>query len=395
MADAAACIQLYADGKASQVSPDLSQAVTCLARGMQWCRKRHVLLRMSEGDYLPALQPVSLREFGDRLVRGRAVISSFPNEVVLLDEVLCDILLDNALNNAFRHGDSVDPHVQFLMELAPPEETDSGGGLHRWLTFLISNRADPGRPLVTTDFIDALLHGRHSSNRELVYSTALSEHLGLHHMFKVAETHGMTLTLQQQADTVVLRAQLQVQLTKEPSLTQRADGSLSVNEPALPAGLHIWALDDSPVARRLLQHSLPKHFPGATVCVLGETPQQVATFISGAAVEADIVILDQHLDYSTESFLGTSVLADLLDLSCHAFVCIRSASVAHGNEAAFCAAGAHCALGKDLRPDDFFNTLKRLYGNFLALAPPPDSSAVSVPFGPPSASFVSAGTSPS
>eukprot|EP00668_Euglena_longa_P025081 GGOE01031309.1.p1 GENE.GGOE01031309.1~~GGOE01031309.1.p1 ORF type:complete len:872 (-),score=259.74 GGOE01031309.1:1008-3431(-) len=395
MADATACIQLYADGKASQVAPDLAQAVTCLARGMQWCRKRHVLLRMSEGDYLPALQPVSLREFGDRLVRGRAVISSFPNEVVLLDEVLCDILLDNALNNAFRHGDSVDPHVQFLMELAPPEETDSGGGLHRWLTFLISNRADPGRPLVTTDFIDALLHGRHSSNRELVYSTALSEHLGLHHMFKVAETHGMTLTLQQQADTVVLRAQLQVQLTKEPSLTQRADGSLSVNEPALPAGLHIWALDDSPVARRLLQHSLPKHFPGATVCVLGETPQQVATFISGAAVEADIVILDQHLDYSTESFLGTSVLADLLDLSCHAFVCIRSASVAHGNEAAFCAAGAHCALGKDLRPDDFFNTLKRLYGNFLALAPPPDSSAVSVPFGPPSASFVSAGTSPS
>lgn len=37
---------------------------------------------------LPTLHPVALREFGEQLVRGRAVRSSFPNEVVLLDDVL-------------------------------------------------------------------------------------------------------------------------------------------------------------------------------------------------------------------------------------------------------------------------------------------------------------------
>eukprot|EP00668_Euglena_longa_P037467 GGOE01048241.1.p1 GENE.GGOE01048241.1~~GGOE01048241.1.p1 ORF type:complete len:410 (-),score=125.89 GGOE01048241.1:58-1242(-) len=364
MADAAACIQLYADGKASQVSPDLSQAVTCLARGMQWCRKRHVLLRMSAGDYLPAMHPVSLGEFGEQLVRGRAVISSFPNQVVLLDEVLCDILLDNALNNAFRHGDPVDPQVQFLMELSPLEEPTNSG--QRQLTFFISNRACPNRPRITPDLVHTLLSGRTSSTGELVYSSALSEHLGLHHMYKVAQTHGMMLTLRQEGNTVVLRAQLKVQLAKDLSLPQQLDLNLGVDDTALPAGLHIWALDDSPIARRLMQHSLPKHFPDATVCVLGETPEQVSVFINGAAGEADIVILDQHLDYATESFLGTSVLADLLDFQCRAFICIRSASVVHGNEAAFYAAGAHCALGKDLRPDDFFQTLKRLYRSFLA-----------------------------
>eukprot|EP00668_Euglena_longa_P025079 GGOE01031307.1.p1 GENE.GGOE01031307.1~~GGOE01031307.1.p1 ORF type:complete len:886 (-),score=253.83 GGOE01031307.1:1289-3754(-) len=365
MADATACIHLYADGRASQVAPDLAQAVTCLARGMQWCRKRHVLMQMSTGDYLPALHPVSLGEFGEQLVRGRAVISSFPSEVVLLDEVLCDILLDNALNNAFRHGNPTGPHVQFLMDLAPPQELDTSGGQCK-LTFQISNRADPAKPLVTADFIDALLNGKSNRSGELVYSSALSEHLGLHHMFKVAETHGIALTLQQDGNMVVLRAQLNVKVTKELALTVPVDLSPSADDMVLPAGLHIWALDDSSIARRLLEHSLPRHFPSATVCVLGETPDQVPQFINGAAAEADIVILDQHLDYSTQSFLGTSVLADLLDFHCRAFFCIRSASVAHGNEAAFYAAGAHCALGKDLRPDDFFRILKRMYKSFLA-----------------------------
>lgn len=37
---------------------------------------------------VPALHPVSLQEFGEQLVRGRNVLSSFPNEVVMLDDVL-------------------------------------------------------------------------------------------------------------------------------------------------------------------------------------------------------------------------------------------------------------------------------------------------------------------
>eukprot|EP00667_Euglena_gracilis_P003917 EG_transcript_3930 len=312
MADAAACIQLYADDKAAQVAPDLAQAVTCLARGMQWCRKRHVLLRMAEGDYLPTLHPVALREFGDQLVRGRSVLSSFPNEVVLLDDVLCDILLDNALNNAFRHGHPADPEVQFVVELTPFEEPASSaapsigsGGFsrasshrqHRLLTFCVRNRADPNKPLVNQDLISTVLQG-HRINHDLVYTSALSEHLGLRHMFKVAETHQMDLSLQQEGDTVVLRAQLNVLLAKEPSTFGLPDIAVEAEDAPLPAGLKVWALDDSPIARRLLQCSLPKYFPDATVCVMGDTPDHIPMFIAGAA-QADIVILDQHLDYST------------------------------------------------------------------------------------------------
>eukprot|EP00668_Euglena_longa_P010208 GGOE01012384.1.p1 GENE.GGOE01012384.1~~GGOE01012384.1.p1 ORF type:complete len:408 (-),score=109.15 GGOE01012384.1:1007-2155(-) len=378
MADAAACIQLYADG-AAHVSPDLSQAVSCLARGMQWCRKRHVMLRISEGDYLPALHPVVLREFGEQLVRGRAVISSFPSAVVLLDDVLCDILLDNALNNAFRHGYPSDPDVHFMMELAPlGEEVPSScgdGGLHlRQLTFYVSNRADPGKPEVSPELLDSLLNRRVNCSGDPVYSSALSEHLGLHHMFKVAETHQMTLMLTQQADRVVLRARLKVQLTREPSMPDKV--SQSMDDVVIPAGLRIWVLDDSGIARRLLQHSLPRYFPGAVVNVLGETAEEVPLFIV-SAVEADIVILDQHLDYASESFLGTSILADLLQCGCHAFICVRSASVVQGNDGAFRAAGANCALGKDLRPDEFFRTLKQLYKGFIAL--PSASSVLSLP----------------
>eukprot|EP00667_Euglena_gracilis_P000759 EG_transcript_757 len=369
MADAAACIQLYADGKASQVAPDLAQAVTCLARGMQWCRKRHVLMRMAEGDYLPALHPVALQEFGERLVRGRAVISSFPNEVVLLDEVLCDILLDNALNNAFRHGNPANPCVMFQMELAPAEESASSGSQPvRQLTFRVSNQADPAKPVLTPELLDILLSGR-TADEGAVYRSALSEHLGLHHMFRVAQTHQMTLTLEQECDTVVLYARLQVQLAKEPTLSNLIEGSSTMDTLSAPPGLHIWALDDSPIARRLLAHSLPRFFPGATVEVLGASPDEVPKFIAGAAVDADIVILDQHLDYSSESFLGTAVLADLLGRGCRAFMCIRSASVVNGSDAAFRAAGAHCALGKDLRPEDFFLLLKRYYRQFLAHLP--------------------------
>eukprot|EP00667_Euglena_gracilis_P001320 EG_transcript_1320 len=390
MADAAACIQLYAEDKAAQVSPDLAQAVNCLARGMQWCRKRHVLLRMAEGDYIPTLHPVALREFGEQLVRGRAVRSSFPNEVVLLDDVLCDILLDNALNNAFRHGHPVNPDVQFSAEIAPLEEFtnaavrhDSGNsGLGRanryspqWLlTFCIRNRAHPSRPPVTPDLVQAVLAGQRT-DAELVYSSALSEHLGLQHMFKVAATHQMDLSLQQEADTVTLRAQLKVQLAQEVSAAPELDVNLEVDENFLTSGLSIWALDDSAIARRLLQRTLPKYFPDATVRVLGGTPDHIPIFVAGA-VKADIIILDQHLDYTSESFLGTAVLSDLLQQDCRAFVCIRSACAAPGTAAAFRAAGAHCVLGKDLRPDDFFESLKQKYHAFLACPPLPSQLSV-------------------
>ena len=54
---------------------------------MMWCRKRQAILRVTSGDYLPALVSVNLKEFGETLVQGRAMTCHFLDETVVIDPV--------------------------------------------------------------------------------------------------------------------------------------------------------------------------------------------------------------------------------------------------------------------------------------------------------------------
>ena len=44
----------------------------CLAEGMDWCKKRQVLLQLTMGKYNPAKAPTSLQDFATRVARGAA-----------------------------------------------------------------------------------------------------------------------------------------------------------------------------------------------------------------------------------------------------------------------------------------------------------------------------------
>eukprot|EP00667_Euglena_gracilis_P007404 EG_transcript_7480 len=283
MADAAGLIWLYTATVPGAMPNDLHQALGCLDRGMQWCRRRQALVRITAGAYHLSRMPVDLRAFGEALASGRTLDCRFVDDVALLDPLLCDILLDNAINNALRHGDTARGPVVFSMALLPLGEDEAE------LTFTVRNWARADKPRLTPEFVAAVLRGETHSEP----GNALSDHLGLQHLHLAAKAHDAKLTLQQEGDVVVLRASLAVQLESRAI-------SISFSDPKAHTdleGLHILCLDDSEVARRLLRHTLGPAFPACTVEVFGSTAQEVHLFVEAAVDRGDVLIVDNHLVY--------------------------------------------------------------------------------------------------
>ena len=109
MVDASGCIDLFLLEKDVQ---SLAKAVDILFRGTWWCRLREALLRITTGTYTPDISAVDLQEFGANLAKGRLHVSvTAPPELVRLDPLACNIVLDNAISNAIRHGCPRDPQV--------------------------------------------------------------------------------------------------------------------------------------------------------------------------------------------------------------------------------------------------------------------------------------------
>eukprot|EP00667_Euglena_gracilis_P004828 EG_transcript_4857 len=374
MADAAGCIHLYLQATpAALPSPpaDLLQATECLQRGVAWCRKRQALLRIASGHYAPQPTEVDLNEFGRSLLQGRPIDAEFPNEVVTMDPLLCEIVLENALTNAHRHGHPSQPRVRFTALLTPL--TGAASPRHRnrrRLTFSVTNRAHPSRLPLTPEAVTRLLNAE-----ELVPEASksrLSEHLGMRHLTQAARAHDMEVDLFQVGDVVYFEATLEVVVVPfvDPVRPPPAD-----SPPAVPPNLRVFCVDDSPVARRLLSHTLSGVPMCAMVTAIGETPEEVTQFLQEAACGADIVILDYHLDYGSASFLGTDVLRTLLARGFRGFSCIRSANASPHEETLFIEAGAHCCIGKDVHPGAMAKALMAAYLRWRAvtdtLSPPP------------------------
>eukprot|EP00667_Euglena_gracilis_P003066 EG_transcript_3074 len=352
MADAAGCIHMYAAGLPGPLPADLAQALACLDRGMGWCRKRQALLRLADGRYTPTLAAVRLPDMGQAVVHGRDVACSFADAAVLLDPVLCDLVLDNGIDNAFRHGDPEDPAVHFT--ITATEAVDG----RQFLTFEVANRTHPDRPVVTPELVERLFRGQ---EERPLNAPALSEHLGLQHMFMAAQAHGMALTLEQHADWVTLRGVLEVPAALEtPFLETRAttpqEGPLS-----LPPGTHVFCVDDSEIARRLLAHTFGLLPSPPVVRTFGGTAREVEAFLAEAPLAADVVILDQHLDYGAVHYRGTDLLQQLVHDGFEGLVCIRSANVTPENQHTFLESGAHCAVGKDVSPSVLVSTVLQAF----------------------------------
>eukprot|EP00667_Euglena_gracilis_P005135 EG_transcript_5166 len=365
MADAAGCVHLYLQSQLPNLMglpADLLQATECLERGVAWCRKRQALLRIAAGKYTPQLCDVDLTQFGQSLLQGRPIEANFPDEVVHLDPLLCEIVLENALTNAQRHGHPTQPGLHFtaaLTSLPGVGPTATACGIRQLLTFVVTNRVHPSRPPLTPELVASLLRGDTASLDSLGSATPrLSEHLGMLHLVQAARAHNMELHLQQVGDTVYFEAALEVTLMP---FTDAPHFSPKENCVMVPPNLRVFCVDDSSVARRLLIHTLSGEPMRAAVTAYGKTPEEVAQFLDVAPGAADIVVLDYHLDYGPVTFLGTDLVRALLERGYRGLVCIRSANATAYDEAQYIEAGAHCCIGKDVHPQAMAQALMAAY----------------------------------
>eukprot|EP00669_Euglena_mutabilis_P014048 TRINITY_DN9073_c0_g1_i1.p2 TRINITY_DN9073_c0_g1~~TRINITY_DN9073_c0_g1_i1.p2 ORF type:complete len:104 (-),score=22.87 TRINITY_DN9073_c0_g1_i1:63-374(-) len=93
---------------------------------------------------------------------------------------------------------------------------------------------------------------------------------------------------------------------------------------------------------------------------LGAEESDVERFMAIAAEGADIVILDQHLEYG-ESYLGTTVARRLRLLGYNQLLCIRSASDSPEDRRLYASCGAHCVVGKDVPGSQMMNVIRSAF----------------------------------
>eukprot|EP00667_Euglena_gracilis_P003698 EG_transcript_3710 len=363
MADARGCIDMYLEGQ-PPLAAHLERGRECLTRGMHWCKRRAALLRIASGDYQPVLVSTDLQEFGKTLVSGRRVRTDIPQLTVKLDPVLCDLVLDNALSNALHHGHPEDPDVTLsVCSYALPVHCGTGTGVEgvcQGVTFRVTNRAHPAGTAITPNFLAERLAGEKAKTP----MSWLSDGLGLPHLFLAATMHDIQLSLRQENDLVVFEATLAVDFGTDPCPGVVCEGEGGSTTP-LPGTVRIFCLDDSDIARRLMLHSLQTHLPEAEARVFGSTYEDIEEFCSLALKEAEVVVLDQHLQYDGAIVYGTDLISRLVNDGFQGFVVVRSANSDRPSRAQYEACGAHLTIGKDVPGREMVHLLRVNYRQFL------------------------------
>eukprot|EP00668_Euglena_longa_P020874 GGOE01025989.1.p1 GENE.GGOE01025989.1~~GGOE01025989.1.p1 ORF type:complete len:640 (-),score=216.19 GGOE01025989.1:383-2263(-) len=360
-----AFLELCAPPPLADLGAYLRSALERLRSGMAWCRRRGVLLALMNKEARPNLAPTSLAALGSALASHRSIATRFADRVVELDEALTDLLLENAITNAFRHGHPTDPDVRFFITVDTADEMDPKRGACT-VTFRITNRSHPNSQPLTPELVR-----RHRPSMQAPSpSLAFSEGIGLQHCFLAAKLQNMAISLAQEGDTVVFEASLVTKIVCEAEAAAARSGSLVVTEP-LPWGLRISVIDDSSAARMLLKHQLSHDVPGCIVDAFGSSAEDVDPFLSHTLQSADIAILDQHLDWPSGSLhLGTDLVRLLLGAGFRGLICIRSANVSERDTQQYFAAGAHCVLDKLLDRDKMVAALTAQYWRSTSAAPP-------------------------
>ena len=251
MADAAGQIGMFLEqaGCSDSDAEPLQLCVAALHRGMRSCRHRQAYVQMAANAYEVSLQPVRLAEFVGRSVAGRRMRVEVPRRVLMLDATLCGLVLDHAVSNAFRHGDPADPAVR----LTVTTEALAEEGLR--LTFVVANRADAAKPVVTPAFLDRVLNG--SSGAGLQSRSPMSDCVGLRHTFLAAGLLGMHVTLTQPGTEVRFTAQV-VARVADGDREGAPEPHPPVNASAFPPDLHVCIIDDSGCWRTICGRGSPR-----------------------------------------------------------------------------------------------------------------------------------------
>eukprot|EP00667_Euglena_gracilis_P010693 EG_transcript_10898 len=207
LADVVANVEIFLVG---ELGPEvLEDAVVCLRRAIQSCRERMVYLKMVAGEYTPVLNAVNLQEFGQQLAAGRQVALQAPAGTVLMDGTLMQLILENALSNAVKHGHPDQPAVQLTVCREEPKDCAVTVTRRRppsSISFVLKNAAHPLHPPLTDDAAAALLAGRGPPPRHGVVVPALSDGVGLQHCALAARLGGIALSLRQEGATVTFTA---------------------------------------------------------------------------------------------------------------------------------------------------------------------------------------------
>ena len=351
MADAAGEVEIFLSkyrGPGEQTA-SLWQCVRSLRRGMEMCQHRHALLKLAAGKYTPRFTAVDVHEVGNALALGRDLLNkNFVRMWAQFDVVVCGMILENALSNAFKHGCPRNPDVSFTIavrgESLDPDRVP--------LEFSVTNRAHPDRPKITDEFIDKLIQGAPDADRHL---PLLSDRIGLSHCFMVAKSCGFSLSLKQDDDVVAFKLSLIAEtMTSAPRAERRRWH--------VPPGLHYHVLDDSAVARRVVTHHLMKHASPGSVQAFGETADDFHNFVQASMADpVDVVIIDQNLEYNTGTYLGTDLLEQFVAERFQGLLCMRSANSSEADVELYIRKGAHCILEKDMLGSEMVEAIARAY----------------------------------
>ena len=343
----------------------LHQALQRLQSGIKWCKNRLVLIRAFSSEYVPQLTSVNLATLVEGLISGRQMPHvTFPDQCVWIDENLCALMLENVIVNALRHGHPGGPAVSLHIDLQPEPVT-----AEHTMTFRVTNRADPAKPRITPEFWLQASEGNHR-----LTSRGLSDGLGLGHIFMIAERLGAVASLTQAEgeDTVVFEASMPVRVCD--------DGHISVSSTAVPElpvpsaiqqrpwNLRFFCAEDSAVGRRLLAINLKRYFEGSSVEMFGATKDDLEGFAEAAKALADVVIVDQNMEYGETSVYGTDLLKQLTALGFGGLCCIRSADTSVDDRALYTSSGAHLTLDKGISFGDMALRLQDAYIKHVAFS---------------------------
>ena len=131
-----------------------------LRRGIRWCKNYQAILDLKDGVCAPAvLTALKLADFGASLTAGRSVQAYFSDATIRTNPVLCDVMMENALDNARKHGHPADPDIRCSIvvstdpeRLQPnslvPDRVSPSAELYAapTVTFKVSNRVNPADP---------------------------------------------------------------------------------------------------------------------------------------------------------------------------------------------------------------------------------------------------------
>jgi len=357
-ADVVGNLELFLGGSSSE--DVLRDAMLCLKRGIRVCKERQAYLKVVAGTYTPMLHPVALSQYGLDLVAGRPVTTDRLDAVVDFDSTLLTLILENILSNAIKHGHVDNPDITLTIRELVGEEPDQNT---RRLEFAISNSVDEDRPPLDS----AAIFEAHSAERSkyaVVRAPILSDGIGLTHTKLAADVGKIAISLSQEGSRVTFRAIVDTEIfsngaqadlpvpalpnpfTPLPSLMPGSDDAAERPLPLLPPGLHFCILDDSASSLKLVVHQIRRELPDAVLKTYGAQESDVDLFTAMAVESADVVIVDQHLEYQGQSYLGTTIIRRLRLLGYKGLICVRSADDSPEDQLQYSQSGAHCFLSK-------------------------------------------------